>query len=438
MLYLYDCPNVKYESFPAYTNCPTAGSYRALGAPQGHFALETLMDRVAEHLDIDKVEFRLRNHVPVDGQSGYRVSPEDQIIDSQPVEGGVPFSSNELEQCLLKGSEAFGWGKISDSDVNLKSESSKKYGSGVAIMIYRGGPGYPTGAEVRLTNMGEIVVICGLMDVGEGMTTVLSQICAEVIGVPYEDISTIFGDTGQTPDAPITSGSTATFSAGTAVMEAANVIKDHITKLAAGALEMDAADLSVSDGYVFATDDSERRISIKNIASLMDEDYLSAVSTVNPGSTDYIVNSFGAHFVRVEVDTDTGNIKVLKYVAAHDSGVIINPQLALNQVEGGISQMLGLALSEELITDKPTGVTLNGSYLEHKSPTILDYPDIEVIFADCVDPVGPMGAKALGEVPSVGVGAAVANAVYDAIGIRFNRLPISPDKILAGLYGTEH
>jgi len=165
---------------------------------------------------------------------------------------------------------------------------------------------------------------------------------------------------------------------------------------------------------------------------------LSAVSTVNPGSTDYIVNSFGAHFVRVEVDTDTGNIKVLKYVAAHDSGVIINPQLALNQVEGGISQMLGLALSEELITDKPTGVTLNGSYLEHKSPTILDYPDIEVIFADCVDPVGPMGAKALGEVPSVGVGAAVANAVYDAIGIRFNRLPISPDKILAGLYGTEH
>ena len=438
MLYLYDCPNVKYESFPAYTNCPTAGSYRALGAPQGHFALETLMDRVAEHLDIDKVEFRLRNHVPVYGQSGSRVSPEDQIIDSQPVEGGVPFSSNELEQCLLKGSEAFGWGSISDSHLNLKSASSKKYGCGVAIMIYRGGPGYPTGAEVRLTNTGEIVVICGLMDVGEGMTTVLSQICAEVIGVPYEDISTIFGDTAKTPDAPITSGSTATFSAGTAVMEAANVIKDHITNLAAGALEMDAADLSVLDGYVFATDDSERRISIKNIASLMDEDYLSAVSTVNPGSTDYIVNSFGAHFVRVEVDTDTGGIKILKYVAAHDSGVIINPQLALNQVEGGISQMLGLALSEELITDKPTGVTLNASYLEHKSPTILDYPDIEVIFAECVDPVGPMGAKALGEVPSVGVCAAVANAVYDATGIRFNRLPISPDKILAGLYGSEY
>ena len=119
---------------------------------------------------------------------------------------------------------------------------------------------------------------------------------------------------------------------------------------------------------------------------------------------------------------------------SHDSGVIINPQLSLNQVEGGISQMLGLALSEELVTDENTGVTLNGSYLEHKCPTILDYPNIQVIFADSVDPVGPMGAKALGEVPSVGVGAAVANAVYDAIGVRFNSLPITPDKIIRALY----
>ena len=432
MLYLYDCPNVKYESYPAYTNCPTAGSYRALGAPQGHFALETLMDQVAEHLGIDQVEFRRKNHVKIEGQQGHRISPDDQIIDSQPVEGGVPFSSNELEQCLIKGAEAFDW--VNRCKSNVGEDESKKYGSGVAIMIYRGGPGYPTGAEVRVNKSGEITVICGLMDVGEGMTTVLSQMCAEVLGVEYTDVATLFGDTRSTPDAPITSGSTATFSAGTAVIRASNVIKDNLLELAAAALESEITDLVVENGYISVKNDTRRGMTVKEVASLMPNDYISSLSTVNPGSTEYIVNSFGAHFVNVEVDTYTGNINILKYVAAHDSGVIINPQLSLNQVEGGISQMLGLALSEELVTDENTGVTLNGSYLEHKCPTILDYPNIQVIFADSVDPVGPMGAKALGEVPSVGVGAAVANAVYDAIGVRFNSLPITPDKIIRALY----
>ncbi len=432
MLYLYSCPNVKYESYPAYTNCPTAGSYRALGAPQGHFALETLMDRVAEYLGIDQVEFRKKNHVKIEGQPGRRTSPDDQIIDSQPVEGGVPFSSNELGQCLVKGAEAFDW--VNRRKSNGSNDESKKYGSGVAIMIYRGGPGYPTGAEVRVNKSGEITVICGLMDVGEGMTTVLSQMCAEVLGVEYADVSTLFGDTESTPDAPITSGSTATFSAGTAVIRASTIIKDSLLALAGTALESEISDLVLENGYISVKTDPDRRMTVKEVASLMTNDYISSISTVDPGSTEYIVNSFGAHFVNVEVDTYTGNVNILKYVAAHDSGVIINPQLSLNQVEGGISQMLGLALSEELVTDRNTGVTLNGSYLEHKCPTILDYPEIQVIFADSVDPVGPMGAKALGEVPSVGVGAAVANAVYDAIGIRFNSLPISPDKIIRALY----
>ena len=132
------------------------------------------------------------------------------------------------------------------------------------------------------------------------------------------------------------------------------------------------------------------------------------------------------HFAEVEVDTDTGRVRVVRYVAAQDSR-IMNPRMALNQVEGAVSQMLGFALSEELVTDGPTGVTLNASYLEHKSPTIMDYPDIQVIFADTVDPVGPMGAKGLGEVPCPGVAPAIANAVYDAVGLRLTELPITPD-----------
>jgi CO/xanthine dehydrogenase Mo-binding subunit len=431
MLYLYRCPNVKYEASPAYTNRPTAGSYRALGAPQGHFALETLMDRIAGELGMDRLEFRLRNQVPPEGQPGRRTSPPDQIIDSQPLEGGIPFSSNELDQCLRRGAEAFGWGEpFERSD---PTDPARKRGRGMSMMIYRGGPGSTSAAEVRLDWSGRVTLISGLMDVGEGATTVLPQMAAEVLGVGYDDVTTHFADTSDTPNAPITAGSTATFSSGTAVVQAATQVRRQLLELASAGLEAPVQELAAAEGFVFVQGDPARRMSIPDVARRMEGEYLGASATIEPGSPDYIVNSFGAHFAEVEVDTFTGRVRVLRYVAAHDSGRIINPQTALNQVEGGISQMLGFALSEELLTDGPTGVTLNASYLEHKSPTILDYPDIQVIFADSVDPVGPLGAKALGEVPSVGVAAAVANAVYDAIGVRFTKLPITPDLVLAAL-----
>jgi xanthine dehydrogenase molybdenum-binding subunit len=431
MLYLYRCPNTKYEAYPAYTNRPVAGSYRALGAPQGHFALETLMDRIAEELGMDPLEFRLKNQVPPAGQPGHRTSPPDQIIDSQPLEGGVPFSSNELDQCLKRGAEAFGWGRPFSRTNPL--DPSRKLGRGMSMMIYRGGPGSTSAAEVRIDRSGRITLVSGLMDVGEGATTVLVQIAAEVLGVNYEDVAAEFADTRSTPNAPITAGSTATFSTGTAVVQAATEVRQQLLELASTGLEVPVQELQVAEGLVFVTSDPSRGMSVQEVASRMEGDFLSASATITPGSTDYIVNSFAAHFAEVEVDTDTGRVRVLRYVAAHDSGRIINPQTALNQVEGGISQMLGFALSEELVTDGPTGVTLNGSYLEHKSPTSLDYPNIEVIFADCVDPIGPLGAKALGEVPSVGPAPTIANAIYDAIGVRFTQLPITPDKVLKAL-----
>jgi CO/xanthine dehydrogenase Mo-binding subunit len=431
MLYLYRCPNVKYEAYPAYTNRPVAGSYRALGAPQGHFALETLMDQVAETLGLDPLEFRLKNQVPPEGQPGRRTSPPEQIIDSQPLEGGIPFSSNGLDECLRRGAEAFGWNQQFDHAV--PGEPSKRRGRGLSIMIYRGGPGSVSSAQVRIDKSGQVTLITGLMDVGEGASTVLVQMAADALGVNYEDVSAVFADTAVTPDAPITAGSTATFSTGTAVVEAATQVRQQLLELASDGLEAPIQELEAGEGLVWVKSDPARRMSIADVASRIEGDFLSASSTITPGSADYIVNSFGAHFAEVEVDTDTGRVRVLRYVAAHDSGRIVNPQTALNQVEGGISQMLGFALSEELVTDGPTGVTLNASYLEHKSPTILDYPDIQVIFADVIDPVGPLGAKALGEVPSVGVAPAIANAIYDAIGVRFKQLPMTPDKVIQAL-----
>ena len=477
-LYLYQCPNAKYEALVAYTNRPVAGSYRALGAPQGHFALETLMDRAAEAVGMNPLRFRLKNRVRPEGQPGSRVSPPDQIIDSQPVEGGIPFSSNGLEQCLLLGAEAFGWKEhdtfpgnripendprhlvakspvdsaadspddspsdlIADPPENppaallsgSTAESPVKIGRGMSMMIYRGGPGSTSSAEVQVDNTGRVTLPIGVIDVGEGATTVLAQIAAEVLGISLEDVNVRSADTLDTPDAPITAGSTATFSTGTAVTEAATQVRDQLLVLASTSMEAPVNELECAEGLLFVKADPGRRMTLIEVAKLMEGEIISVVSTINPGSPDYIVNSFGAHFVEVAVDTDTGEVKVTKYVAAQDSGRIINPQMALNQVEGAISQMLGFALWEELVTDPSTGTTLNASYLQHKATTIMDYPDIRVIFADVVDPVGPLGAKGLGEVPCPGVAPAIANAIYNAVGVHLKELPMNPAKVLHAL-----
>ena len=433
IIYLYHCPNVRYESYLAYTNCPSAGSYRALGAPQGHFALETLMERIAEELGMDSLEFRLKNRVPPEGQPGPRLSPPEQIIDSQPIEGGIPFSSNGLEECLTRGAAAFGWA----APLTQPADPTKKRGKGMSMMIYRGGPGSTSAATVSVAKSGRISLRSGLMDVGEGATTVLPQMTAEILGVNDTDVETVFGDSATTPEAPITAGSTATFSTGSALVRAAAEVRRQLLELAADGLEAPVMELDIRDGQVFVQADPERSMALTDVAARMDGDAITEEVTIEvPGSADYIVNSFGAHFAEVEVDTDTGRVRVVRYVAAQDSGRIMNPRMALNQVEGAISQMLGFALSEELVTDGPTGVTLNGSYLEHKSPTIMDYPDLQVIFADTVDPVGPLGAKGLGEVPCPGVAPAIANAVYDALGLRLTELPITPDRVIRGLGGA--
>ncbi len=434
-LYLYTCPHVRYEGRLAYTNRPAAGSYRGLGAPQGHFALESLIDRGAEQLGIDPLDLRLRHHVRIEGQPGKRVTPPGEIIDTQPVEGGIPFSSNGLEECLRRGAGAIAW--RANRRLPNSSPGAKKRGMGMSMLIYRGGPGGQSSAQIRLNSDGRIELVSGIMDVGEGASTALAQMAAESLGGAFEDVIPMFADTATTPRAPNTAGSTATFSTGTAIVQAGSEIRERLLQVASLAMDVPEEVLDIRHGLVYLEADPLRNMTLGEVLQSAGLDSMYAEATIVPGSTDHIINTFGAHFAEVEVDTDTGRIRVLRYVAAHDSGRIINPSLATGQVEGGVSQMLGFTLSEDLLSDGPTGVTLNPSFLEHKSPTIMDYPDIRVIFADVVDPIAPLGAKALGEPPCVGVAPAVANAVYNAIGIRFNRLPITPDQVLNALYETQ-
>ena len=420
-LYLYRCPNVRYDGYLTYTNTPSGGSYRALGAPQGHFALELIADRAAKAVGMDPVEFRLKNHVGPEGQPGERTTPANEIIDTQPLEGGIPFSSNGLRECIERGAEAFGW-----NDYSPTSEENLKRGKGMAILIYRGGPGGRSIARMRFERDGTFTMVSGVMDVGEGSSTVLPQIAAEALGVDYDQVAETLGDSAITPDSPITAGSTVTFSAGLAVKQAAEDLRSRLLSSASDALDLPQSDLEMDTSGIVSQ--SGRRLSFADLAERAGS--VEVEASVSPGSTDFIVNSFGAHFAEVEVDTDTGAVRVLRYVAAHDSGRILNPRLAVNQVEGGVSQMLGFTLTEQMLTDPVHGATLNASFLEHKSPTILEYPDIEVIFADVVDPIGPYGAKALGEPPSVGVAPAVVNAIRDATGVEVLDLPATPDRIL--------
>ena len=430
-LYLYRCSNVRYEGYLAYTNSPVAGSYRGLGAPQGHFALEAHMDRLAEALGMDPLEFRLKNHVGPEGQPGQRTTPRDEIVDAQPLEGGIPFSSNGLKECLQRGARAIGWGSKPPS--KSPTSQSLKHGTGVAMCIYRGGPGRDSTAKVIVHREGRIELVTGIMDVGEGAHTVLAQMAAEALGCRYEDVNVVAGDTATTLEAPITAGSTATFSSGLAVRQAAAEVRSRLLDLASTFLEIPKDRIDISGGLIFPKGDSNGPVTLTEIAAQMPDHLIEATATVTPGSRDYIINSFAAHFAQVEVNVDTGKVRVVRYVAAHDSGKIINPSTALNQVEGGVSQMLGLALTEELVTDAYSGVTLNGSFLEHKCPTIAEYPEMDVIFVETEDPEGPFGAKALGEPPSVPVAAAVVNAIYDAIGIRLTEIPVTPDKVLTAL-----
>ena len=420
-LYLYRCPNVRYDGYLTYTNTPSGGSYRALGAPQGHFALELIADRAAKAVGMDPVEFRLKNHVGPEGQPGERTTPANEIIDTQPLEGGIPFSSNGLRECIERGAEAFGW-----SDYSPSSEENLKRGKGMAILIYRGGPGGRSIARMRFERDGTFTMVSGVMDVGEGSSTVLPQIAAEALGVDYDQVAETLGDSAITPDSPITAGSTVTFSAGLAVKQAAEDLRSRLLSSASDVLDLPQSDLEMDTSGIVSQ--SGHRLSFADLAERTGS--VEVEASVSPGSTDFIVNSFGAHFAEVEVDTDTGAVRVLRYVAAHDSGRILNPQLAVNQVEGGVSQMLGFTLTEQMLTDPGHGATLNASFLEHKSPTILEYPDIEVIFADVIDPIGPYGAKALGEPPSVGVAPAVVNAIRDATGVEVLDLPATPDRIL--------
>lgn len=321
----------------------------------------------------------------------------------------------------------------------------KKRGIGVGCMWYGIGntamPN-PSGAFVDLLDDGSVIVLTGCADIGQGSTTVLAQIAAEEIGVNYEDVHVLSADTGISPEAGATSASRQTYISGNAVRLAAREAKQVLLDGAAELLQAPRESVQFTGGLVWVSGEATE-YSVKDIiAKCRAEGKLTLGSGYfNPATTQldpdtgkgipYATYAFAAQVAEVEVDTDTGKVEVLNIVAAHDVGKAINPQNVIAQIQGGCAMGMGYALLEEVQVEQ--GKIKNPSLSEYLIPTMLDMPNVYPIIVEDEEITGPFGAKGVGEPALIPTAAAIANAIYDAIGVRFTSLPVTPEKVLAAL-----
>jgi xanthine dehydrogenase molybdenum-binding subunit len=303
---------------------------------------------------------------------------------------------------------------------------------GLAACIYKTGQSQSS-ALVKIRDDGSVELLMSITEIGQGAWTILRQMVAETLGVEFAQVHAIFADTETTPFAHSTSGSTTTFTSGLAAQQAAGEAKRRLLESAARLLEADPARLELRDGFVAIADTPEIKIPVGHVIRRQPGQTIVGEAKLRAGSKTHIVNSFAAHFTEVEVDPDTGAVHVLRYVAVHDSGRIIHPEAARGQIIGGVVQGIGYALMEEIPMDPDTGAPLTLNLDSFKIPNLVDIPSIEAVLIEQPDPIGPFGAKALGEPPLVPVAAAIANAVYDATGVRLRSLPITAEKLLREL-----
>lgn len=440
-LALWRCANIRYESSVVYTNKPVAGAMRGYGNPQHTFAVELQNDEIAEELGIDPMEWRLKNHIQVGevNKAPGRGVPGKPIGGSNWIPAMYKIESCGLSECIVKGAERIGW-----KEKRARPEEPgnvRKRGIGIACGMHTSGTtpnSRVTSAYVRLNEEGGIDLVSGGTDHGgTGEHTVVAQILAQELGVPLDNVTVTAEDTEVVPyDSGTAGASGGTYTVGGAVVRATADLKKKILKQAAFMLSERAEDLEIRDNGVFVKGAPHKGLSFKDVAerarvdrhpyNCLESDcyYYSPISNAPP---------FFADFVEVEVDIETGQVRVLKIVAAHDSGTAINPMFFEGQVQGGLQQGIGYALTEELIIDEDTGVPLNPTFLDYNVLRATDMPEIEVIIVETTEPTGPFGAKGLGEPCSVCVAPAVANAIHNAVGVRVRELPITPEKILQAL-----
>ena len=411
---LYRCPNVRTEQVAAYTNTGPAVAFRAPGHVEAAFALEQAMDELARALEIDPVELRRKNYSEID-----------QLEDK-------PFTLPEgLRLSYDRVTEAFGWGE----EPFRASSDSKRRGVGFAAHDWSGGTGHPPGyAWIELNADGTADVVTGTQDIGTGTRTGLAQVAAEELGLPLDRVTLRLGDTATGPYSPVSSGSATQATIGPAIRAAAAEVKVQLLDVASSVLEVGAHRLSVRDGRILVDGDEERSIAVSDVTEKIRPHTLQGRGARGPNPDEKTIRTFGAQCVELEVDVETGDITVLRIATAHDCGRIVNPTMVDSQVVGGITQGIGFALTEERVVDPRLGLVLNANLEEYHVPTVADVPPIQHARVGVSDSeANSTGAKGIGEPPLIPTAPAIANAVFDAVGIRFRQGPLTRDRVVAAL-----
>lgn len=404
----YDCESWQGEVYGIYTNSPPTGNMRAPTGPQGCFATETFVDEIAHELEVDPLEFRLRN--VVEKYHG----------------GSKEFLSNSLRDCLKIGAKEFGWETSwrRPSQKLILNANGKATGVGVAMTAWHAYVGRGE-ALIRLNKDGVIEVCVGVVDIGTGAKTVMAMIAADVLGVDINRIQVIWGDTEKTPYSIGESGSKTTSFTGTAVKSAAMKLKKKILSLAATQLHVNADNLEIQRGIISS---SKVSMTFKELLESLSLNEIVEMEVTEPVLPDDKVRySFAAHFAEVEVDIETGEVNVLRYQATHESGDIINRLTSESQVQGGIVMGIGMALSERVLIDQNYGAMQNSSFINYRPPSNPMIPRINVSFVNSSDQFGP---KSLGEVSIIPVSAAIGNAIFNATGVRLRKTPFDPESLL--------
>ena len=411
---LYLCPNVRSEASDAFVNAGPARAFRAPGHPQGNWALEQMMDALAAEIGMDPVDLRAKN-VPTVSQA----------------RNNAPYTSTGLKDCLVEGAKTFGW-KEARSRVN--SAGPIRRGVGVAAGMWQGGNGGPPSTViVKLFADGSANVNMGASDNGCGTKSWMAMIVAEELGLPLDRIQIEHADTATTQFATPSGGSKTVPTESPAGRAAALEVKRQVLELAAEQLKLPADQLALHEGAVIAKADPDKKLALGQITGVQRRGVIVGVGTRGPNPEGRAINPWGVHFAEVEVNTRTGEVKLLRYVAAQDSGRVMNRLTYDNQVLGGITMGVGLALTEGRVLDRArTGKMVNANFHDYMIPTAMDVPaDQAVVAIDPHDTVcNTTGAKGLGEPATIPAASAIANAVCDAIGTRITESPIVPASIL--------
>lgn len=417
--YLYRAPNLHAVDTTVHTNTGKARPMRAPGVPQAAWCLEQAMDELASKLGMDPLELRLKNLV------------DELQRDDEP----TPYTSNGLRACLEKGAEAFGW---AEARARKRDDGPVKRGVGLAAgqWFYPGGP--PSTVIVKLHADGSANLNMGASDIGCGTKTWAAMIVAEELGVPLEKIQVEHADTATTQYATPSGGSKTVPSDSPAVLAAARSVKHQLIRFAADQLEVPVDELSYADFAVTSRTDPDKTVPVTEIEMLGRRGVIIGTGYRDPNPEDTATFPFAAHFCEVEVDTRTGEIRILRFLGAHDSGRVLNRLTYDNQVYGGMAMGIGLGVTEERILDRRTGKMVNANLHDYKVPTMLDVAaGHECLAIDVPDNAfNSTGTKGLGEPATIPTAAAVGNAVADAIGIRVTGAPLTPRAVLQALHAA--